>query len=183
MDIGTAQMATLDALAFEGATKRSKPNLKVSPHFPYNPMLRKQANSRIRSVRLSTLEYHLPIEIWNLRLNVSTQRRANQMVLVSLGEVQRSIVHYRHVDSTFPNCTSQAKLTNARLLNPKFQLLTSLAGHFPFEMAVGLNGRIWFKAGTVGQTIALKRVLEGYDAGEIGLGKGEIDRAVKGVLA
>jgi len=30
VDIGSAQMATLDALAFEGATKRSKPNLKVS---------------------------------------------------------------------------------------------------------------------------------------------------------
>ena len=29
VDIGAAQMATLDALAFEGATKRSKPNLKV----------------------------------------------------------------------------------------------------------------------------------------------------------
>ena len=30
MDIGSSQMASLDALAFEGATKRSKPNLKVS---------------------------------------------------------------------------------------------------------------------------------------------------------
>jgi exosome complex component RRP40 len=29
VDIGSAQMAQLDALAFEGATKRSKPNLKV----------------------------------------------------------------------------------------------------------------------------------------------------------
>jgi hypothetical protein len=29
VDIGTSQMASLDALAFEGATKRSKPNLKV----------------------------------------------------------------------------------------------------------------------------------------------------------
>jgi exosome complex component RRP40 len=29
VDIGTAQMASLDGLAFEGATKRSKPNLKV----------------------------------------------------------------------------------------------------------------------------------------------------------
>ena len=29
MDIGSSQMAQLDALAFEGATKRSKPNLKV----------------------------------------------------------------------------------------------------------------------------------------------------------
>lgn len=29
VDIGTAQPAILDGLAFEGATKRSKPNLKV----------------------------------------------------------------------------------------------------------------------------------------------------------
>lgn len=29
VDIGSSQMAQLDALAFEGATKRSKPNLKV----------------------------------------------------------------------------------------------------------------------------------------------------------
>jgi exosome complex component RRP40 len=29
VDIGAAHIATLDALAFEGATKRSKPNLKV----------------------------------------------------------------------------------------------------------------------------------------------------------
>lgn len=33
VDIGSAQMASLDALAFEGATKRSKPNLKVSYSF------------------------------------------------------------------------------------------------------------------------------------------------------
>lgn len=30
VDLGSSQMAQLDALAFEGATKRSKPNLKVS---------------------------------------------------------------------------------------------------------------------------------------------------------
>lgn len=29
VDLGSSQMASLDALAFEGATKRSKPNLKV----------------------------------------------------------------------------------------------------------------------------------------------------------
>jgi exosome complex component RRP40 len=31
VDLGSSQMASLDALAFEGATKRSKPNLKVCP--------------------------------------------------------------------------------------------------------------------------------------------------------
>ena len=29
VDIGAAHMATLDGLAFEGATKRNRPNLKV----------------------------------------------------------------------------------------------------------------------------------------------------------
>jgi hypothetical protein len=32
VDLGSAQMAQLDALAFEGATKRSKPNLKVGAY-------------------------------------------------------------------------------------------------------------------------------------------------------
>jgi exosome complex component RRP40 len=31
VDVGAAQMANLDGLAFEGATKRNRPNLKVSP--------------------------------------------------------------------------------------------------------------------------------------------------------
>lgn len=30
VDVGSASTANLDALAFEGATKRNKPNLKVS---------------------------------------------------------------------------------------------------------------------------------------------------------
>jgi exosome complex component RRP40 len=35
VDLGGAHMAALDALAFEAATKRSKPNLKVSVHAIY----------------------------------------------------------------------------------------------------------------------------------------------------
>ena len=32
VDIGAAHMANLDGLAFEGATKRNRPNLKVCDH-------------------------------------------------------------------------------------------------------------------------------------------------------
>lgn len=39
VDIGSSQMASLDALAFESGTKRSKPNLKVSIP-PYDPQVR-----------------------------------------------------------------------------------------------------------------------------------------------
>lgn len=35
VDIGSSQYAALDALAFEGATKRSKPNLKVGSPSSY----------------------------------------------------------------------------------------------------------------------------------------------------
>ena len=48
---------------------------------------------------------------------------------------------------------------------------------------MGLNGRVWFKAASVGQTIAVKRALEGYDVGEIRAEKVELDRAVKGFLS
>jgi exosome complex component RRP40 len=36
VDIGSSQSASLDGLAFEGASKRNKPNLKVktTTHFP-----------------------------------------------------------------------------------------------------------------------------------------------------
>ena len=33
VDIGSAHTATLDGLAFEGATKRNRPNLKVNSNF------------------------------------------------------------------------------------------------------------------------------------------------------
>ena len=35
VDIGGPELATLPALAFEGATKRNKPNIPVSPHPPH----------------------------------------------------------------------------------------------------------------------------------------------------
>lgn len=66
-----------------------------------------------------------------------------------------------------------------RLMTPKNPILPTLAVQFPFETAIGLNGRIWIKAGTISQTIALKLVLEGVDSGEIGEGKAELDKAVK----
>lgn len=46
-----------------------------------------------------------------------------------------------------------------------------------------MNGRIWVKAPAVGQTIALKRVIEAYDRGEIGSDKAQIAKTVKQMLA
>lgn len=68
-------------------------------------------------------------------------------------------------------------------MTPKDPLLPALAAHIPFETAIGLNGRVWFKAGSVAQTIALRRVIEAVDAGEVGVERAEIEAKVKEFLA
>lgn len=75
------------------------------------------------------------------------------------------------------------KLTR-RLLSPKFPLLQMLAAHIPFETAIGLNGRVWFKAASVDGTIALQRVIEAVDSGVLdATDKGAVDKTVKRFLA
>jgi exosome complex RNA-binding protein Rrp4 len=40
-----------------------------------------------------------------------------------------------------------------RLLRPNAAALTALGQHIPFEVAVGMNGRVWIKADTISHTI------------------------------
>lgn len=46
-----------------------------------------------------------------------------------------------------------------RLLNPECVLLKTLGKGMSFEIAVGMNGRIWIKARTTKQTMALARAI------------------------
>ncbi len=77
-----------------------------------------------------------------------------------------------------------ATSTHIRLLSPKYPLLQFLAAHIPFETAIGLNGRVWFKAASVEGTITLQRVIEAVDAGTLDASdKSAVDKAVKRFLA
>ncbi|KAI8916518.1 hypothetical protein DFJ77DRAFT_429844 [Powellomyces hirtus] len=49
------------------------------------------------------------------------------------------------------------------LLDPKNPILLRLAEAFSFEMAVGLNGRVWFNADTVAQVIAATKAIQACD--------------------
>jgi exosome complex component RRP40 len=76
--------------------------------------------------------------------------------------------------------------TPTRLL-AKSPLLPLLATHVPFETAIGLNGRIYLKASSTTETIALVRLVEMVDRGEVGLGengegKAEVERVLKELL-
>jgi len=42
---------------------------------------------------------------------------------------------------------------------------------------------VWFKTESVDQSIALRRVIELVDAGELGVEKAEVDATVKSLLA
>ena len=69
------------------------------------------------------------------------------------------------------------------MLSPKYPLLPQLAATIPFETAIGLNGRVWFKTASIEQTIALRRVIQAVDAGEMGIEKDEVDKKVKEFMA
>ena len=54
-------------------------------------------------------------------------------------------------------------LSDGRLLSPKNPILPKLGASFPFEVAVGMNGRVWVKAadGEEEKIVALARELRG----------------------
>ena len=50
-----------------------------------------------------------------------------------------------------------------RLLDPQHFLLPLLGSKFPFESAVGMNGRVWVTAKEPRQVIAMARCIEAVD--------------------
>jgi hypothetical protein len=79
VDIGSAHQASLDGLAFEGASRRNRPNLKVC-----RVLILSSKIERLMDVRLilsSMPEFLSPIKTWNQSSNVLMRRHAKQKVL------------------------------------------------------------------------------------------------------
>jgi hypothetical protein len=87
--------------------------------------------------------------------------------------------HYHPV----PSIDGNIREADDRLMSPKFPLLPTLAAHIAFEICIGLNGKIWFKSTTISEGIALKRILEGVDSGELEMEKGTVERALREYMA
>jgi len=60
---------------------------------------------------------------------------------------------------------SKVSTTNLkrRLLDPAHFLLPLLGSRFTLDVAIGINGRVWFKTPDVRQTIAVARCIEAVD--------------------
>ncbi|TFK74852.1 exosome complex exonuclease RRP40 [Pluteus cervinus] len=138
VDIGTAHSASLDSLAFEGATKRNKPNLKAFPLLSFPACVGSLVYAR---VSLAHKDMEPELECFDAQT-----RKAEQF-----GELKGGFL----VRCSLQMCRN--------LLDPKYFLLPLLGVKFPLEAAVGVNGRVWINAKEPKQIIAMARCIEAAD--------------------
>eukprot|EP00123_Amoebidium_parasiticum_P009822 comp19728_c0_seq1/m.23514 comp19728_c0_seq1/g.23514 ORF comp19728_c0_seq1/g.23514 comp19728_c0_seq1/m.23514 type:complete len:241 (-) comp19728_c0_seq1:720-1442(-) len=123
VDIGTAQMATLDSLAFEGVTKRNRPNLQPGA---------------LVYARVSVADPHMEPQLVcvdsNLKASGMGELVGGYLVHCSLGLVRQ-------------------------LLASKCAVLTALGKEIPFEVAVGVNGRVWIRAKALEHTVVVANAI------------------------
>ncbi|KAF9952604.1 Exosome component 3 [Mortierella alpina] len=120
VDIGTAQPALLGVLAFEGATKRNKPNHNIGALLYCR-------------VSLANKDMEAELECMN-----PTTGKAD-----GYGELKAGFV------------TKISLGLARRLLDPKSLVLRLLGQHIPFEMATGMNGKVWVNSASAQRTILI----------------------------
>ncbi|KAJ1363289.1 hypothetical protein KIN20_023124 [Parelaphostrongylus tenuis] len=124
LDIGTAEYALISFLAFEGATKRNRPDFKIGD---------------IVYAQVADEFAHTDIE------------------LTCIDEVFRA----RGLGALTGGFLFKVSCNLARrLLSSQSQLLKLLGLHFKFEIAVGLNGRVWLKAPLHGDIVTIYNVIK-----------------------
>ncbi len=184
VDIGSAHTATLDGLAFEGATKRNRPNLKASCSF-YIATCGLQRNG-LDIVRLAPwfmLAYLWHTKTWNRSSSVSTHRRGRLKGSENSKEAFLRIAVSKCHDCMPPFTLSHCHFAHIsgryRLLDPQHFLLPFLGSRFPLESAAGTNGRVWITTKEPRQVIAIARCIEAVDPD----GGGMDESAVKKFLS
>jgi len=125
VDIGAAEPASLAYLAFEGATKKNRPNGNVGD-VVYSKLL--AAGREAGEPELVCVD--------------SYGKKAGLGVLANGGFVLTVPLHVVR-----------------KLLSPDCPLLKALGKAVPFEVAVGMNGRIWLRGRTAKDTISLANAI------------------------
>ncbi|KAJ3353919.1 spermidine resistance protein [Entophlyctis luteolus] len=131
VDVGSAHPAALGVLAFEGATKRNRPNLEVGDLI-------------YARVSLANKDMEPEVECIN-----PTTNKAD-----GYGEIKGGFMF---------KCSLGL---SRRLFDPDNAVLQQLGTLCAFEVAAGMNGRVWVKADTVARTIALTQALQGSEGVE-----------------
>ena len=124
VDIGTSEPATLSFLAFEGATKKNKPNI---------------ANGDVVYAKVMTASKDMESEL------VCVDAYGKK---AGLGELTGGGFLF----------TVPLHLVR-RLLSPESNLLKLLGQTLKFEIAIGMNGRIWVRAPMPKETICIANAI------------------------
>uniref|UniRef100_A0A1L8DXS3 Ribosomal RNA-processing protein 40 n=1 Tax=Nyssomyia neivai TaxID=330878 RepID=A0A1L8DXS3_9DIPT len=127
VDIGGSEAASLSYLAFEGATKRNRPDVNVG-------------------------------DILFARLLVASGDFEPELVCLDSSGLKKDRFGVLPVDGFVFECSINLC---RKMLDDKFPLTRALAKDYRFEMAVGVNGRIWVRGHTLRQTIGLCHAILG----------------------
>ncbi|KAJ3176116.1 Exosome component 3 [Geranomyces variabilis] len=148
VDIGSAHPAALSILAFEGATRRNRPNLDVGS---------------LVYCRLSVANKDMEPELECV--DPATGKAGGYGELKGGFVVKCSLRMARgYVNACSPWNRRLVLITlNYSLLNPKNPIVTILAESISFELAVGLNGRVWINAKSCAEVIAVAKVIQACD--------------------
>jgi exosome complex component RRP40 len=129
VDIGSSQPAVLGAMAFEGATKRNKPNVAVGS---------------LMYCRVLVADKDMETEL----TCTSPHFKKDWVTGESLfGELSGGYALDCSLDLA------------RRLLAEDAEVLQSLGKHLPYELAVGVNGKVWINSGSPLHTILISNAI------------------------
>ncbi|XP_008553055.1 exosome complex component RRP40 [Microplitis demolitor] len=124
VDIGASDQAALPYLAFEGASKRNRPDVQIG-------------------------------DIVFAKLLIASKDMEPELVCVdSLGK--KGKLGVLGPDGMLFTCSLSLV---RKILSPTNPFFEAFAKEQPYELAVGMNGRIWIKARSVKETIALANAI------------------------
>lgn len=136
VEIGSSSTASLPVLAFDGATRRNRPNLHVgSLVFARVVLAHKDMEPELSCAAPAGV--------------VSKDWMTGQSLF---GELKSGTVF---------GCSLAVARSLAADDRPGGQLLTLIGEHTPFEVAVGANGRVWLNAGSLADLIAIQNLVKG----------------------
>lgn len=146
VDIGASEQASLSYLAFEGATKKNRPDIQVG-------------------------------DIVFAKLLLASKDMEPELVCVDSYGKEKKLGTLEPGGMLFTCSLSLVR----KILNRSSPLFNILAQSQAFELAAGMNGRIWVKAKTVQETIAIANAIlaaEYATSNEIKKLCSEIDKAL-----
>merc|ERR1712071_25996 len=124
VQIGSSEEASLSSLAFQGATKKNKPNVQIGDLI-------------FAKLLIASIDMEPELVCVN-----SFGESAGLGILPANGFMFTVPLHHIR-----------------KILNPKCSLMKNLGRGISFEVAVGMNGRIWIKAKTLKQTMTVAKVI------------------------